>query len=135
MENRVLISGDREWSNREIIRAWLSKLSDFGFTHLIEGEARGADTIAREEAELQGFKIVNRDENTKGFPALWDKYHKAAGPIRNSEMLTAGKPLLVLAFHNNLAKSKGTKDMVNKSVAAGITTIIITERGSTWAKE
>ena len=54
------------------------------------------------------------------FPADWDKYHKAAGHIRNQQMLTEGKPTLVLAFHHDLARSKGTKDMVRRALKAGL---------------
>jgi hypothetical protein len=54
------------------------------------------------------------------YPADWEKYGKAAGSIRNSEMLTKGKPHGVLAFHNDLVNSKGTKNMVVQSLKAGI---------------
>jgi hypothetical protein len=71
----------------------------------IEGEAKGADSLARDVALELGFKVLS-------FPADWDKYHRAAGPIRNRQMLTEGKPDLVLAFHQDLTRSKGTKNMV-----------------------
>ena len=45
-------------------------------------------------------------------PADWDKYGKAAGPIRNRHMFRLGKPDLVLAFHKDITKSRGTNDMV-----------------------
>jgi len=35
-------------------------------------------------------------------------------------MLDEGKPTYVLAFHDNLAESKGTKDMVTRAKKAGI---------------
>ena len=55
---KVLICGDRNWPDRDAIRSWLSKLQDWGYTTVIEGEARGADTIAREEAEKAGFCVL-----------------------------------------------------------------------------
>ena len=54
------------------------------------------------------------------YPADWNKYHKAAGPIRNQQMLTEGKPTLVLAFHDNITASKGTRDMVKRSLKGGL---------------
>ncbi len=103
---RVLVTGDRNYTNREAIRACLLKLTDEGYTVLIEGEARGADTLAREEAEKLGYTI-------KPYPAKWSEHGMAAGPIRNRQMVKEGKPDLVVYFHHDLASSKGTRDMVN----------------------
>lgn len=57
------------------------------------------------------------------FPADWDRYGKAAGGIRNSQMLIEGKPDLVVAFPGG----NGTRDMVLKARKAGIRTIIASE--------
>ncbi len=56
-------------------------------------------------------------------PANWDQYHRAAGPLRNREMLKEA-PDIVLAFHDDLSQSKGTRDMVNQALKAGVPTII-----------
>jgi hypothetical protein len=123
----VLICGDRDWYNVKRIREILKKLKDKGYDTIIEGEARGADSIARISGEDFGFKIMRRDEKTRGFPAEWDKYKRAAGPIRNSEMLKVGKPELVIAFHNSILTSKGTKNMINQAIRAKIKTILVTD--------
>jgi len=117
MGRRVLVSGDRWWNDREMIRRWLhDKNRENPITVLIEGEADGADKIAREIAEEMGIPV-------DPYPADWLRYKKAAGPIRNSQMLTEGKPDLVGAFHDELwDKSRGTKDMVEKSTKAGVPT-------------
>ena len=47
--------------------------------HIIEGEATGADTLAKKYAEERGYIL-------HPFPADWDKYGKAAGPKRNKKM-------------------------------------------------
>jgi hypothetical protein len=88
---KVLICGDRNWTDKVTIQEWLLKLKDEGYDTVIEGEARGADIIARKEAEKLGFNVLKH-------PADWDKHGKAAGPIRNREMLDLN-PELVLAFH------------------------------------
>lgn len=66
----------------------------------------------------QGFGVPK--ERILAYPADWDKYHRAAGHIRNQQMLAEGKPTLVLAFHHDLAKSKGTKDMVRRALKEGL---------------
>lgn len=108
---RVLVCGDRDWTDIGMIANELSKYP-LG-TVIIEGEARGADKIARAVAEELGFEVAK-------FPADWAKHHKAAGPIRNQQMLDEGKPDLVLAFHDNLMSSKGTLDMVKRARKASV---------------
>jgi len=114
---RVLICGDRNWRDERIIYSWLCKLQDWGYTTVIEGEARGADSIARELAEKMGFKVIK-------FPANWRRYGRAAGPIRNRQMLVEGRPNLVIAFHNDIEHSKGTKNMIEQARKAGIRVIV-----------
>ncbi len=99
---RLLICGDREWRNKELIKREILRLMPI---LIIEGEARGADTLAREVAEELGIKVLP-------FLAEWNRYGRAAGFIRNTEMLHVGNPDAVLAFHNSLENSKGTKHMV-----------------------
>jgi hypothetical protein len=122
MGKRVLVTGDRNWNNSDIIHHWLKEVKKFGFDTLIEGEARGADTLSRIEGAKLGFTILK-------FPANWDKYPKAAGPIRNTEMLKVGKPELVLAFHNDIKNSKGTKNMIDQAIKSKIKVILIDYKG------
>jgi len=117
---KALICGDRNWTEGEPIRAYLCKLQDWGFSIIIEGEAPGADILAREEAEQMGFTVMK-------FPAHWEKYGRAAGPIRNREMLDQ-QPALVIAFHDNPSQSKGTRDTVEEAMRRGIQVIVYPER-------
>lgn len=110
---RVLVCGDRRWRDKNTILTVLARLSDVDT--VIEGEARGADTLAREVAEEYGISVL-------AFPANWNKYGRAAGPIRNKQMLDEGKPDLVIAFHNNITESKGTKNMLSQARERGIPT-------------
>lgn len=112
---RVLVCGCRHWKRMDIIERELKKFP-LG-TIVIEGEAPGADTLGRFVAERLGFEVIP-------FPAKWHIYKRGAGPIRNQQMLDEGKPELVLAFHENISKSIGTKDMVNRAKIAGIKVII-----------
>lgn len=114
---KVLVCGDRNWTREVSIRKRLSKLPED--TVIIDGGARGADTLARVVAESLGLKVIE-------FPADWDRHGKAAGPIRNRQMLDE-KPGLVIAFHPDLSKSKGTADTVSEAKRRGIPVEIISE--------
>ena len=48
-----------------------------------------------------------RERDDEHFPADWARHGNSAGPIRNGQMLAAGKPELVVAFPGG-----GTADIV-----------------------
>jgi hypothetical protein len=113
----VLICGDRHWTNEEAIENYILSLpSD---STIIHGACRGADTIAHKMALKHGLKVYE-------FPAEWGLHGFAAGPIRNRKMLEQGDPEVVVAFHDNLEKSKGTKDMIRQAENAGVPVIVRT---------
>lgn len=116
---RVLICGSRDWIDWAAIRKHVKHFQSNGtLTFIIEGEARGADRLARFTAEELGIPFV-------GFPADWKLYGLGAGRIRNKQMLDEGKPDWVLAFHDGLAKSAGTKNMVKQALAAQLSVVHI----------
>lgn len=126
---RVLVCGDRwwgrmaDWEGKLLPRSMKEKkllieiLDQFHLTTpitlLIEGEAKGADLQARSWAEKNGVPV-------QPYPADWDRHKKAAGPIRNTQMLKEGRPEVVLAFHSNLTLSKGTAHMMKLAKQKGI---------------
>lgn len=115
--------GDRNWTNAvAIIREVDTLIAEHGADNLviIEGEARGADKIARRAA-------VARRVEVDRYPAEWEKFGRAAGPIRNRQMLVEGKPDLVIAFHENIDESKGTQNMIEQARKAGVPTRVISE--------
>lgn len=115
---RVLVCGGRGYSNREQMAAVLDFFHNRNnFTVLIHGGARGADSLAGEWAKEKGLEVVV-------FPAQWEKYGKAAGPMRNQQMICEGKPDFVIAFPGG----KGTKDMVERAWEADLTVLELTER-------
>lgn len=115
----VLVCGDRYWTDLEAIQNFLYFLGPNDT--LIHGAARGADQLAAFAAIETGCSILE-------FPAEWDTYGRRAGPIRNRKMLAEGKPDIVIAFHNDLSKSKGTKDMVSIAEKAGIPVYVISAK-------
>jgi len=112
---QVLVTGGRGWDDRHMIREVLEKFPDG--TTLIHGDATGADTMASQEATRLGWTVWP-------YPADWARYGKAAGPLRNKQMLDEGKPDLVLAFHDNLKVSKGTLDMIDQARRAKVPVLL-----------
>jgi hypothetical protein len=118
MKLRLLICGDRDWCNYEVMNSAFTFFED-QIDCVIEGEASGADSMGRFIAEERGIVVEK-------YPANWKVYHKAAGPIRNKQMLEEGRPNLVLAFHDDISSSVGTKDMIRQALASKVPVVLYT---------
>ena len=118
---RVLVCGDRYWTDKEMIREKLIK-NKHNIDLIIEGGANGADRLAFECAKELDIPVME-------FSAGWAKFGRAAGPIRNKQMIDEGKPEIVLAFHDDITKSKGTKNMVEQARKRGKIVYIYTHNG------
>lgn len=106
----LLVCGGRDYGDHDKVSATLDAIHrDERVTLLIHGAASGADSLAATWAQFRG---IAEDRH----PADWAKQGKAAGPIRNEQML-ARNPDLVVAFLGGrgtahmvrIAKAKGTK--------------------------
>lgn len=116
---RVLVCGDRKWTDGLRIYNILTALkAEIGPFTLIEGGARGADILAWEAAN-------DLHLHYETFDADWKGLGRKAGPIRNRRMLDT-KPDLVLAFHDNLERSLGTRDCVTEARRRGIEVRVVT---------
>lgn len=111
---KVLVCGSRHFNDYERLKRELDAHSDI--TQIIHGAARGADTLAGRYGEIHSIRV-------RDFPADWNTYGRSAGPIRNSQMLTEGKPDLVIAFRGS--NSRGTQNMINQATKAGVPVEII----------
>lgn len=119
---RVLVTGDRNWQDVAFLFRALDDLNRQQTVNVvIEGAAPGADTAARQWAEARGIPVQE-------YPALWKQYGRAAGPVRNRQMIEEGHPTIVVAFHPDLSQSKGTADMVRQARKAGLEMIHYTGR-------
>lgn len=123
-ELRVLICGSRDWTDRRRIGRYLDELLTVEGLEprqlvVIHGACKGADHHAGMEAKGRGCRVLE-------FPANWAIFGLSAGPKRNQQMLTEGKPERVVAFHPDLDSSKGTKDMINRAKFYGVPVEIIT---------
>ncbi|MCY4122686.1 MAG: SLOG family protein [Acidobacteria bacterium] len=114
IEGRVLVCGSRDFSDRSLVDAKLDevrrRLGDVPM-RVISGAARGADTLAANWAKERG---VPCDE----YPADWDRHGRSAGYRRNEQMLTEGKPHLVVGFP--LGESRGTRMMMDIAAKAKV---------------
>jgi predicted ATP-grasp superfamily ATP-dependent carboligase len=120
---RLLVCGDREWDAPEYLNAILDAYhAVFTVGVVIEGEARGVDVMARAWAESRGIPVER-------YPADWTRHGRAAGPIRNRQMMREGQPDVVMAFHRNLAASKGTRDMVRVADREGVPVWVVPFEG------
>lgn len=85
------------------------------FSCMIEGEATGADTLARMWAEANHVPV----EKYPVTPAMWQAYGRGAGHVRNARMLNDGRPAMVIAFPGD----SGTANMLSQAVAARLAII------------
>lgn len=108
----VIVCGGRDYYRRDVVDAALTELHErFGLRVVRTGCAAGADTHAAMWADR------SRDIRSERFAPDWQKYGKAAGPIRNATMLDAAPaPDLVVAFPGG----KGTADMVSRARRGGL---------------
>lgn len=102
----ILVTGSRDWTDFDTISTELKLISEkfpVDDTYLVHGNARGADKISAYLWKKMGGKDI-------ALSAEWDKYGKAAGPIRNKDMLDNYDISHALAFSKN--ESKGTSHMI-----------------------
>jgi predicted Rossmann-fold nucleotide-binding protein len=105
----VLVCGGRAYTDDGAIFRALDRLHDErGIRRVVTGGATGADTLAARWANEQGVSLGV-------YPADWHAHGKAAGQIRNQQMLDSEAPDLVLAFPGG----HGTADMVRRAKRAG----------------
>lgn len=127
---RVLVTGSRNWSDRETIRRALAEIADMyphnwddngivlvhGGCNLRRGghpttpEPRGADAIAHVLWRSWGL-------HSEMHKAEWAVHGRAAGPIRNKLMVDLGADIC-LAFI--LDESPGATDCARRAREAGI---------------
>lgn len=105
MRFRVVIGGLRSYENYKefcnYVDFCLSEISTKGEIIIISGHCSGTDMMAEQYAKEKNYIL-------EIYPAEWKKYGRAAGPIRNRQMVENAD--YVIAFWNN--KSRGTKNLI-----------------------
>lgn len=110
----AIVAGSRDFMDYNMAKSNLLKLlkPEENDVTIISGCAKGADYLGMLFAEEYHCKLIQQ-------PARWDKHGKAAGPIRNKQMLDialglmneSGAEPMLIAFWDG--KSRGTKNMID----------------------
>lgn len=116
--SRYVFCGSRGWKHRGPIRKLLEGLPAEAV--VVVGGARGADSVAEEEARTMGFEV-------EVYPALWDQEGRGAGYRRNERMLALPSVKGVFAFRCS-GKSNGTDHTVKLAKSLGIPGRVVSEK-------
>lgn len=108
---RILVFGGRDYNDQAMVFGVLDMIAEERVINaIIQGDCpTGADKLARMWA-------ITRNHHCDSYPANWRVHGKAAGPIRNQQMIDEGRPTMGLGFPGG----KGTADMARRLKAAGI---------------
>ena len=101
---KLIIAGGRSLGNRLESEFIEDLVMEFDIGHpdeVISGGCSGIDFLR------ENYCISNANAKLTKFPTDWDKYGKAAGPIRNREMAKYGDALLLIWD----GKSRGSANM------------------------
>ena len=118
---RAIICGSRYWNDwRSIFKALDEIHARTQISCAITGGAPGVDFHAWQWA-------LDRKVDRVVYPADWKQHGRAAGPIRNQQMLDEGCPDVVIAFPGGT----GTANMIGLASRRGVNVIQLDVRDST----
>lgn len=116
--SRTLIAGSRGFVDEDYVEAILHRIyrSDIldGISEVIEGGARGVDTIARWWAQGMGIKVTTIRAN-------WKLHGKRAGYLRNATMVQEADQAIVVWD----GKSPGTRHTIDLLLTTGTPSVIV----------
>ena len=121
---RIIIAGSRKFNDypkmvKELDNLGIHLINSINPIEIVSGHAPGADTLGEKFAKEYDYPL-------KIFPAEWDKYGKAAGPIRNEQMAKYAAEAdrgILIAFP--IGESRGTKNMIKLAERYGLEVNII----------
>jgi len=112
---RILVCGSRTWIDGGVREGALRRVCaayDPQAIVIVHGAAQGADLLAAKFAARHNLQ-------TERHPADWQRYGKAAGLIRNAEMVAAGADLCLAFIRDG---SRGATHCADLAEKAGIPT-------------
>lgn len=102
---KVIVAGSRHFTDYTAVKSALDYyLSNQKEVEIVSGCAQGADSLGEQYARENGLPV-------KRFPADWETYGRAAGPIRNKQMAEYADALVL--FWNG--SSPGSKNMLENA--------------------
>lgn len=99
---KVVIAGSRTIKDMAAVAAAI-EMSKFDISEVVCGKATGVDSLGERWAIMGGIPV-------KEFPAEWDKYGNAAGPIRNRKMAEYADAAIIVWD----GKSTGSRNMIKE---------------------
>jgi hypothetical protein len=114
---KLIIAGNRDLYVRDAFLRLHIAASGWDVGEIVTGDATGIDECARGYARTHSIPL-------EVFKAFWRKFGKAAGPIRNKQMVRYGDALL--AIKNYKAESRGTNNIISQAREAGIPVRVVT---------
>ena len=117
---RMIVAGGRTFQDYNLLCSNLDRITAEipGKIELISGHAPGADTLGERYAREHKMRL-------RVFPARWDLYGKAAGVLRNQQMIDYALKKSAIAVFFWDGSSRGTRDAIHRALQAGIDTRII----------
>lgn len=119
MADYILVAGSRNFVDAERLARILAENVGADDT-IVEGGAKGVDTMARAWAEARDINVVE-------IKADWARYGRAAGPKRNDAMTSfiaerGGRAVFIWD-----GKSKGTKQCIESAKKRNVCTRVYME--------
>ena len=105
---KTIIAGGRNIHDYTLVLSALEE-STFKPTEIVSGMAPGVDTLAIQFANENNLPLIE-------FPADWNQYKRAAGPIRNRQMAEYGDALVAIWD----GESRGTMNMISEATKRGL---------------
>ena len=116
--SKVIIAGSRSFVDYEKLRSVCDSILPNQYSEprisILSGTSSGSDSLGERYANERGFAL-NR------YPANWKQYGRAAGPIRNRQMVEDADAAIV--FWDG--QSRGTKNLIEEAKKQGLIVRII----------
>ena len=108
---KIIIAGGRDYSpKRHHVLKILGILEAFKCSEIISGTCDGADVFG------EMFYFVLPESRKRLFPANWNDYGKAAGPLRNEAMAKYADGCILLPGGNGTANMKMNAEKYNLKI-------------------
>lgn len=116
--SKVIIAGSRSFADYEKLKSVCDSILPNLYSEprisILSGTSSGSDSLGERYAKERGYTL-NR------YPADWKRYGKAAGPIRNRQMVKDADAAIV--FWDG--QSRGTKNLIEEANRHGLKVWII----------
>jgi hypothetical protein len=116
---KTIIAGSRNFTDPTLVEMAVELARNhIQVTEVVSGQCEGIDRLGE-------IWATTHDIPCSYFPADWDKHGKAAGPIRNSEMVNYADALIAVWD----GRSRGTMDVIKKARTKGLKVAVYSGEG------